>query len=304
MLPAFLLRAGVDWVRHHPEFANSNPYARCEQAIKVCERLLNDSYSSLEPALIEVATATCYWEEFFLADDPLNDEKEWRDGLTKRSVQYESFDAWQEWFKKSYAKVYSDNNIWASLVMTAWATTHQYQLFYTEDSWDFKPSRSYLPTSNFWSLCSHLQTATEVLKEFWASESKKFEEAGFTISQERTGFLGRVESLGFDTQRYMVYWPARTKLAPEELNLGDLVADIVAPVGDSWYRRPDSVIFAHDHLDVTSLLNRAGYVVGSKLRLYQLACEIGMDKARTQAQAEGWHVDEKDAEEPVLSEVG
>ena len=298
MLPAFLLRAGVDWVRHLTEFANSNPYARCEQAIKVCDRLLSESYSSLETSLVEVASATAYWEEFFQAEDPLPDEKEWRDGLTKRSAQYENFEDWQQWFKKSYAKVYTDNNVWASLVMTSWATTHQYQLAYTEDSWDFEPSRSYLPTSTFWSLRPHLLVAMEVLKEFWITESKKFEDAGFAVVEERKQFLGRVECLGFDTKKYVVTWPAKTKLPAEELNLGALVADIILPVGDAWFRRPDSVIFAHDHLDVTSLLNRANYVLGSKLRLYELAAEIGMEKARQQVLAEGWLLE--DAEKVAL----
>ena len=66
----------------------------------------------------------------------------------------------------------------------------------------------------------------------------------------------------------------------------------------AWFRRPDSVIFAHDHLDVTSLLNRANYVLGSKLRLYELAAEIGMEKARQQVLAEGWLLE--DAEKVAL----
>ncbi len=70
------------------------------------------------------------------------------------------------------------------------------------------------------------------------------------------------------------------------------MADIVAPVGDNWYRRPDSVIFAHDHIDVTSLINRATYVFGSKRRVFELALEDDFDKARLQAQAEGWLVEE------------
>jgi hypothetical protein len=78
------------------------------------------------------------------------------------------------------------------------------------------------------------------------------------------------------------------------LDLGAMVADLIAPVGDAWYRRPDSVIFAHDHLDVTALLNRASYVFGSRRRLYELAAEDGMTKARTQAQAEGWMVEDLD----------
>ncbi|MBK7837144.1 MAG: hypothetical protein IPJ49_05545 [Candidatus Obscuribacter sp.] len=62
-------------------------------------------------------------------------------------------------------------------------------------------------------------------------------------------------------------------------------------MGDSWYRRPDSVIFAHDHVDITSLLNRATYVFGSKRRLFELALDDEMPKAKLQAQAEGWLVE-------------
>jgi hypothetical protein len=294
MLPAYLLRAGIDWVRHNAEFANSNPYARCEQSVKICEKLWDESFGLSESSLLEVAVVTAYWEEFFHAEDPLQDEKEWRDGLSKRSGQYENFEKWQDWFKSSYAKVYTDNNIWTSLLMTAWASTHQYQLSYTDDSWDFKPSRSYLPTSHIWRLKPHVDTLINVLKEFWIEESARWDEVGFTIEEESFAYLGRVECLGFDLKRYHLSWPAKAHLAPEVLDLGAMVADLIAPVGDAWYRRPDSVIFAHDHLDVTALLNRASYVFGSRRRLYELAAEDGMTKARTQAQAEGWMVEDLD----------
>jgi hypothetical protein len=300
MLPAFLFRVGIDWVRHHKDFAASNPYARCEQTIKVCERLFDENIGDSSNRHLEVAVVCAYWEEFFNAEDPLGDEKEWRDGLSKRSVQYDNFDDWQDWFKSSYAKVYSENNIWTSLLMTAWASTHQYQLTYTEDSWDFLPSHSYLPTSQMWRLSPHLGTVTEVLREFWIEETKKWEETGFLIEDESTHFLGRVECLGFDTKRYMVTWPAKAHRGKsesgsrtrEELDVAALIADIIAPGGDSWYRRPDSVIFAHDHLDVTSLINRANYVFGSKRRLFELACSDDMNKAKIQAQAEGWLVED------------
>lgn len=301
MLPAYLFRAGIDWVRHHKDYASSNPYARCEQAVRVCEKLFEENLCKADSKHLEVAVVCAYWEEFFHAEDPLQDEKEWRDGLTKRSGQYDSFEAWQEWFKTSYAKVFKENNIWTSLLMTAWANTHQYQLVYTEDSWDFLPSRSYLPTTQMWRLSPHLNTVTDVLKEFWLEEVKRWEESGFIVDDENTHFLGRVECLGFDTRRYMVTWPARAKhLATEgngagphreDLDLGNTVADLIAPVGDSWYRRPDSVIFAHDHVDITSLLNRATYVFGSKRRLFELALDDDMPKAKLQAQAEGWLVE-------------
>lgn len=182
--------------------------------------------------------------------------------------------------------------------MTSWATTHQYQLVYTEDSWDFVPSRSYLPTSQMWRLSRHLDTVTEVLREFWIEESRRWEESGFLVQDESSHYLGRVECLGFDTRKYTVTWPSRSHIAKnggihkQVLDLGSLVADIVAPVGDNWYRRPDSVIFAHDHIDVTSLINRATYVFGSKRRVFELALEDDFDKARLQAQAEGWLVEE------------
>lgn len=308
MLPAYLFRVGIDWVRHQKEFANSNPYARCEQSVKICEKLFEENLARSDSKHLEVAAVCAYWEEFFHAEDPLQDEKEWREGLTKRSGQYDSFEAWQEWFKTSYAKVYSENNIWTSLLMTAWANTHQYQLVYTEDSWDFVPSRSYLPTTHMWRLSPHLETVTEVLKEFWMEESKRWEESGFIIEDQSSHYLGRVECLGFDTKRYLVTWPGRAKVKSngsasnengkggraqsEELDLGALVSDIVTPVGDNWYRRPDSVIFAHDHVDVTSLINRAAYVFGSRRRVFELALDDDMQKARLQAQAEGWLVED------------
>jgi hypothetical protein len=77
-----------------------------------------------------------------------------------------------------------------------------------------------------------------------------------------------------------------------ELDIGALVSDIVTPVGDNWYRRPDSVIFAHDHVDVTSLINRAAYVFGSRRRVFELALDDDLQKARLQAQAEGWLVED------------
>ena len=301
MLPAYLFRVGIDWVRHQKEFSSSNPYARCEQSIKVLEKLFEENLCRADSKHLEVAAVCAYWEEFFHLEDPLHDEKEWKEGLSKRSGQYDNFEKWQEWFKSSYAKVYTENNIWTSLLMTSWATTHQYQLIYTEDSWDFVPSRSYLPTSHMWRLSHHIDTVTAVLKEFWAEESKRWEDAGFIIEDESTHYLGRVECLGFDTKRYMVTWPARAHINTsggggahrEDLDLGNLVADIITPVGDNWYRRPDSVIFAHDHVDITSLINRATYVFGSKRRIFELALDDDMNKAKLQAQAEGWLVEDQ-----------
>jgi len=290
MLPAYLVRVGIDWVRHNPELSTSNPYSRCEQTVKICEKLWEENIGKPNLEHLEVGVVTAYWEEFFHAEDPLPDEKDWRDGLSKRSGQYDGFEAWQDWFKTNYAKVYSENNIWTSLLMTAWASTHQYQLSYGMESWDFKPSRSYLSSAEMWRLKPHLDTVTEVMRECWMEEAKRWDEAGFLLEDESSDHLGRVECLGFDNKRYLITWPARANRDREELDVGGMVADLIAPVGDNWYRRLDNVIFAHEHVDITALINRIAYVFGSKRRLFELACDDGMDKAKLQAQAEGWMV--------------
>jgi hypothetical protein len=64
------------------------------------------------------------------------------------------------------------------------------------------------------------------------------------------------------------------------------------PAGDDWYRHPDNIIFAHNCLDVTALINRAQYVFGSRRRLLELTIDNEPDKAREQASAEGWLVPE------------
>ncbi|MBS1955351.1 MAG: hypothetical protein JST89_14295 [Cyanobacteria bacterium SZAS-4] len=292
MIPAFLIRAGVDWVRHNTDYKDSNPYSRCEESIKTCQLLWEQQMGKPDLVLLEPAIVSAYWEEFFHAEDPLPDEKEWREGLTKRSGQYDRFDDWQEWFKKSYAKVYKDNNIWMSVLMTAWAHTHQYEVRYTEDSWEFRPSRSYLPTSQMWRLEPHMQTVAEVLKEVWVDELRAYEESGFTVDEQTSAYLGRVESLGFDSKKYFLNWPPRAQKERQEIEIGDMVADIVLPPGDSWYRHPDNVIFAHDCIDITALVNRAKYVFGSQRRLFELTIDNGAEKAKMQASAEGWLVPE------------
>ncbi|MGH9552449.1 MAG: hypothetical protein ACRD3W_23890, partial [Terriglobales bacterium] len=78
----------------------------------------------------------------------------------------------------------------------------------------------------------------------------------------------------------------------EELEVGDMVSDIVVPPGDSWYRHLDNVIFAHDYVDVTALINRAQYIFGSRRRLMELTVDNGPAKAKMQASAEGWLVPE------------
>ena len=291
MIPAFLIRAGIDWVRHNEAFKDSNPYSRCEASIHTCKALWEQYVgAAADLPLLEPAIVTTYWEEFFHAEDPMRDEKEWREGLNKRSGQYDSFDGWQEWFKKSYGKVYKENNIWMGVLMTSWSHTHQYEVRYSEDSWEFCPSRSYLPTSQMWRLEPHIETVAEVLKQFWFDELRAYEDAGFTIDEQTTSYLGRVECVGFDTKKYFISWPPRAKRGREELELGEMVADILVPPGDSWYRHLDRVIFAHDYVDITALLNRASYVFGSRRRLLELTVDQGFAKAKEQASAEGWLV--------------
>lgn len=211
MIPAFLIRAGIDWVRHNEAYKDSNPYSRCEASIQTCKALWEQYIGSADLALLEPAIVTTYWEEFFHAEDPMRDEKEWREGLNKRSGQYDSFEGWQEWFKKSYAKVYKENNIWMGVLMTSWSHTHQYEVRYSEDSWEFCPARSYLPTSQMWRLEPHIETVAEILKQVWFEELRAYEEAHFTIDEQTTAYLGRVECLGFDTKKYFLCWPPESQ---------------------------------------------------------------------------------------------
>ena len=290
MLPAFLIRAAIDYVRHHDDFKNSNPYTRCDESLKVTRQLWKEKIGRVDHSLLEVAAVTAYWEEFFHAEDPLADEREWREGLAKRSSNYESFEEWQEWFKKSYAQVYQENNIWTSVLMTAWAHTHQYQLMYNQEAWAFRPSRSYLPTNHMWRLEPHVDTVSQVLRDCWREEFSRYEDCGFAVEEESLHYLGRIECLGFDTHRYLLHWPVKANRRAEELDVGEMVADIVVPESGSWYRQLDNVIFAHEHVDVTALVNRASYIFGSKRRILELTVESGSQKARLQAQAEGWRV--------------
>ncbi|HEY9784969.1 MAG TPA: hypothetical protein V6D17_06160 [Candidatus Obscuribacterales bacterium] len=292
MHPAFLIRAGIDWVRHRPDLKDSNPYSRCEEALKAISALWQEKVGRSEPPLLEAAVVTAYWSEFFHAEDSLPDEKEWRDGLNKRSSQYDSFEEWQEWFKKSYAKVYSENAIWMSVLMTAWAHTHQFDVVYSEESWEFIPSRSYLPTVQLWRLEPHIATVSDVLREYWQEELRAYEAAGFTVDEQSVSYLGRVECLGFDTKKYTLFWPPRASREPEVLEAGDMIADIIVPAGDDWYRHPDNIIFAHECVDITALVNRAQYIFGSRRRLLELAVDNDLDQARMQASAEGWRVPE------------
>jgi hypothetical protein len=297
MLPAFLIRVAVDSVRHDPSFKDSNPYTRCEESNKLFMELWNEQFGHPNNAILEPALVTSYWSEFFHCEDPLPDEREWRDGLSKRSSQYDSFDQWQEWFKKSYAKVYKDNNIWMCVLMTAWAHTHQYEVRYTDDAWEFKEAKSYLPTTQLWRLEPHINVLTEVLRDLWLEELKSYSSSEFTINEQTLSYLGKIECLGFDTKRYTVVWPSRSTKEPEILDLGDMVADVIAPAGDNWYRQLDNIIFANDHVDMTALVNRVWYVLESRRRLFELSVDKDPKEARMQASAEGWLVQELEEEE-------
>jgi hypothetical protein len=299
MLPAFLIRADIDWIRHNERLKTSNPYSRCQEAIDTCDKLWLEQLGYVDRTMIEPAVANAYWEEFFHADDPLPDEKEWKEGLIKRSSQYDSFQDWQTWFKHSYAKVYVDNNIWTSVLMTAWANTHQYDVRFQNGVWDFVPNRSYLPTQQMWRLEPHLETVTTVLTEIWLEAVEAYSAAGFKIRELSSPYLGRVECLGFDTNTYIADWPAKAKRKPVELAVGEMVADIVLPTGDNWYRHLDNVIFAQDSVDITALVNRAQYILASKRRLMELLVSNDTNQSKMQAAAEGWLVQEDEKQEKV-----
>lgn len=290
MYPAYLIRAGIDWVRHHDEFKGSNPYSRSIEAVNVCQALWQEQRGESDKHLVEPAAVAAYWAEFFHAEDPLPDESEWRDGLTKRSAQYPSFDEWQEWFKNHYAQVYEDGIYWMGVLTTAWAHTHQLEVVYSEDSWEFRAATPYLPTSEFWRFEPHMDTVAEILAEIWKEEAEGFRELGFEIAEQSIPFLGKAECLEFDTKRYTMSYPARAGRDKEIIELGEMVADIVLPSGDSWYRAMDNVIFAYDYLDATALIGRARYVYQSRRRIMELTIDTDPDQARRQANAEGWLV--------------
>lgn len=290
MYPAYLIRAGIDWVRHHPDFKDSNPYSRSVEAVKVCKNLWKEQRGSVDEHLVEPAAVSAYWSEFFHAEDPLPDEQEWRQGLMKRSAQYDSFEDWQTWFKDNYKQVYEENIYWMGVLTTAWAHTHQMEVLYVDENWEFRVATPYLPTSEFWRFEPHMDTVAEILHEIWLEEKQGFEELDFVIEEQHIPFLGKPECLEFDTKRYTVAYPARATREKETLELGELVADIVLPAGDTWYRSMDNVIFAHDYLDATALIGRARYVLRSRRRFMELTIDTDEEQARRQATAEGWLV--------------
>ena len=40
MLPIFLIRSTIDWIRHADKFKDSNPYSRAEEALKTHSPLM------------------------------------------------------------------------------------------------------------------------------------------------------------------------------------------------------------------------------------------------------------------------
>ncbi|MBY0357637.1 MAG: hypothetical protein K2W82_06515 [Candidatus Obscuribacterales bacterium] len=290
MYPAYLLRTGIDWVRNNEAYKESNPYSRCLEAVNACLEIWREQRGLGNLDLVEPAAVAAYWAEIFHVTDPHPDEMEWRDGLLKRSAQYDSFEQWQEWFKESYAQVYKDDIYWMGVLTTSWAHTHQLEVGYAPDSWEFKPATPYLQTDEFWRFEPHMDTVAEILREVWAQEKVLFEESGFSIEEQSIPYLGKPECLDFDTRRYVAIYPARAERDKETIELGELVADLVLPAGDSWYRTMDSVIFAHEYLDATALITRARYLIQSRRRFMELLTDTDPERARRQAAAEGWLV--------------
>lgn len=135
-----------------------------------------------------------------------------------------------------------------------------------------------------------MDTVAEILAEIWKEEAEGFKELGFEISELAIPFLGRAECLEFDTRQYTASYPARAGRDKEVIELGEMVADLVLPAGDSWYRTMDNVIFAYDYLDATALIGRARYIFQSRKRFMELTIDTDPDQARRQALAEGWLV--------------
>jgi hypothetical protein len=299
MIPAYLLRAGIDWVRHNQDFKDFNPNKRCEQCIKTVSELFEEQVGSFDPIVLESAVIATYFAEFFHAEDSLPRDAEWRDGLIKQSRQHNAFESWQEWFKSKFAKVYKDDNIWLGLVMASWAHTHQYELSYTEDAWEFLPATSYLRTEQLFRLDPHMESVAEILREIWKEEVEAYRASGFNIDEYSIPFLGNAECIGFDTRRYSIIWPPRAHKESEDLELGETIADIILPASDNWYRQLDPVIFVENYVDVSSLYNRAQYVFKSRRRLYELSVDSDSESARMRAAAEGWLVPEPEPATPV-----
>ena len=48
MLPAYLIRAAVDYIRHADAMKDSNPYSRCEEALKLVSKLWQENIGRLK----------------------------------------------------------------------------------------------------------------------------------------------------------------------------------------------------------------------------------------------------------------
>jgi len=293
MLPTFLIRAAIDWIRHDSQFKDSNPYSRCEAALTLVRRLWHEEMGRLDSQSLEQTVLIAYWEEFFHAEDPMPDETEWRDGLKNHSSAHDSYEVWEKWFKENYAEVYKDNDIWKSVMMSGWANSHQCVVRYQAGHWRFLPSKSYLPAPAMWSLEPHIPVVKETIRRVLDEELRFYTASGFELKNDAGTIFGSLECLGFDSRIYTLYFPAHSKRDPVNLDCGNMVADIVAPIGNEWYRQLDHVIFAENFVDVTALTNRTRYVFASRRRMLELLIDHDWQNAYFQAAAEGWLVEEK-----------
>jgi hypothetical protein len=293
MLPVFLIRASIDWIRHNNNFKDSNPYSRCEASLKQIRHLWHEEFGPLDTINLEPAILISYWEEFFHAEDPLPDELEWRDGLRKHSSLHKTYEDWEKWFIEQYAAVYQNNNIWKSVIICAWANSHQYTAHYQAGNWRFLPNKPYLPTTSMWALEPHIPVVSKTLHKVFENELEAYTTSGFAIKDESRTIFGSLECLGFDSKSYTLYFPTHSKRDPINLDIGTMVADIVAPVSNESYRQLDHVIFAENFVDITALTHRARYVFASRRRMLELLIDHDWQNAYFQAAAEGWLVEEK-----------
>lgn len=291
MLPAFLIRASIDWIRHNKSFQDSNPYSRCDELLKFVRMLWHEQFGHFESAMLEPAILIAYWEEFFNAADPLPDEIEWREGLKKHSGEHKTYERWDAWFKQEYKGVYKDNLIWKSIIISSWANSHGHTVRYASNEWRFLPSKSYLPTASIWILEPHIPVISESLERLLRDELREYAVMGFEIKNESAGVFGSIECLGFDNRLYTLYFPSHSEKDSVILDAGTMVADIVAPVANEAHRQLDPFIFLGNFVDVTALTNRAKYIFSSRRRLLQLLINNDLNHAYSQAESEGWAID-------------
>ncbi|MFX7849537.1 hypothetical protein ABTK11_20740, partial [Acinetobacter baumannii] len=84
---------------------------------------------------------------------------------------------------------------WMGVLTTAWAHTHQLEVAYSEDTWEFRAATPYLQTSEFWRFEPHMDTVAEILREIWGEERQGFEDLGFVIEEQHIPYLGKAECL-------------------------------------------------------------------------------------------------------------